>query len=120
MSRLSKELIDKACSVIKSGCTQRTAAEYIGVSEECLSRWKTKNAWVRSKIDKAQAGTKVAMVNMIAEAGKLDWKAIAWILERNFPDDFALKQKLEHSGAGGGPIQMTFISGLPRRGEAVE
>ncbi len=41
----------------------------------------------------------------IEELTPPNWTAAAWYLERKFPDRWAKKQKLEHSGPGGGPIQ---------------
>jgi hypothetical protein len=38
-------------------------------------------------------------------AGAEDWRAAAWLLERLFPKDFALRQVLEHIGKDGGAIQ---------------
>jgi hypothetical protein len=40
-----------------------------------------------------------------ASADSRTWQAAAWLLERLHPDEFALKTRQEHTGAGGGPIQ---------------
>lgn len=56
----------------------------------------------------------------IAEAGTKrnegEWQALAWQLERRFPQWFGRKARLEHTGPGGGPIrhEHAVVLAIPR------
>jgi hypothetical protein len=63
-----------------------------------------------------KAENTVALVNNIKNAGRetKNWTANAWLLERTNPDEFGQKQRVEHTGANGGPITHKLLS-LDRR-----
>ena len=46
------------------------------------------------------------LVSCVRDAGKRDWRAAAWLLERRHKEDFAKPQQIEHSGPGGGPVEV--------------
>lgn len=47
-------------------------------------------------------------VKKVSKASAKDWKAAAWLLKCRDRDNFREKQEIEHTGAGGGPIGVTF------------
>ena len=85
--------------------------------------------WIENKIDfidaikKAESKFKQKNIEIIQNAamirqspdGKIiqgQWTAAAWLLERKFRDEFAIKQNIEHSGEIKNkiePIQIEFI-----------
>lgn len=54
------------------------------------------------------------MVQEVRKAGREDWRAIAWLLERMFPERFCVKQLLEVSGPDGAPITVQQAEPLVR------
>jgi hypothetical protein len=38
-----------------------------------------------------------------------DWQADAWHLERRLPDQWGRKERLEHTGMAGGPLQIQVV-----------
>lgn len=58
---------------------------------------------------KAQAQAVADAITDIREAGKKDWKARAWWLERTHPDMFGRQQTIQHSGPQGGPLEITAV-----------
>lgn len=67
-------------------------------------------------IDKAAQGYDVTVVKETVSNGvvidrevknsrRFDWQAAAWRLERKFPDRWGRRERVEHSGPGGKPIQ---------------
>ena len=59
----------------------------------------------RAKAERIQS--RLALIDKAADGG--NWTAAAWELERSDPDNFSLKQKIEHSGTPGEPIQVEII-----------
>lgn len=47
-----------------------------------------------------------------------DWRADAWWLERRFPEEWGISQKLIHTGKDGGPIQSEDLTETPEQAEA--
>lgn len=58
---------------------------------------------------KAKAQATVDALTGIIDAGKKDWKAYAWYLERTAPDEFGRKQSIQHSGPDGGPMEIATV-----------
>lgn len=45
---------------------------------------------------------------------EIDWRAGAWLLERKFPERYGNRQRVEHTGADGGPIRSTAAPDLSK------
>ena len=87
-----------------AGCLNKDIAAYIGVAEETFSRWvnhpKTENQrQLGQSLKRAEAKRKRDLLGMIynAAASKKDskWQAAAWLLERQYPDEFAQRQRVQ-------------------------
>lgn len=110
--KLTRDGIAKAVQMKKAGVLHRDIAAYIGVSEETFSRWinhpRTDNQrQLRQAIKKAEAERKAALLTMIynAATSPKTWQAAAWLLERQYPDEFAKRPPAPpESGAEGAPV----------------
>lgn len=113
---------------IRQGVPIKHASETFGVSENTFHAWRSEGAAARELLAKGEKLTKRQQwcvgflkqldsarsdfvdkgVKIIQKAAKKDWKAASWLLTRRDPDNFREKQEIEHTGAGGGPIGVTF------------
>jgi hypothetical protein len=104
-SKLTGDLQGKLVEAIASGLPLKSAAAIAGICYETLNRWKKKgesqNAGPEYRqfchaLEQANAAAMQYHLQNIAEKGKDDWRASAWILERRFRTDFG-KDQIEQS-----------------------
>lgn len=100
--KLTKDDIREAVSMKKAGCMDKDIAAYIGVRADTFSKWvnnpKTENQrQLVQALRKAESERKRNLLGMIfnAAADKKDpkWQAAAWLLERQYPDEFGQRQR---------------------------
>lgn len=98
-SLFTEEREAKIIDAIRRGLTYKGAAAYAGISYSTFHRWKTDgksdfNLGVESvlcefwkALQEANGEAQLRFVSNIGDsAGKGDWRAAAWMLERRFPD----------------------------------
>lgn len=85
----------------KAGVLHKDIAAYVGVTEFTFSRWindpKTENQrQLAQALKKAEAARKRDLLAMIYNAATdpKRWQAAAWLLERQYPDEFAQQQRV--------------------------
>lgn len=98
------KIIKAICAHIEMGVTQRDAAALEDVAEDTFYTWMKKPEF-SEPIKKARLLCKARNVKLISKAAITRWQAAAWSLERTYPEDYALRARLEHTGKGGGPIR---------------
>lgn len=89
---------ERQASILKDladGQTRACAAERAGIGERTLARWVSKGrrgeepyAAFVAAIKKAERDAEAEAVNDIRQAGKKNWTARAWWLERKFPESW--------------------------------
>jgi len=115
---LTPELQEKIVQAIKAGNYIETASAYAGINKTTLYDWlkrgskETDGIYVEfsNAVEKALADAEVRDVAIIAKAADTYWQASAWRLERKFPKRWGRKDRLEHTGKDGEPIQTTQVS----------
>lgn len=113
-TKLTPELSREICDYVRMGNYVETAAAIAGISKDSIYRWLKKGANAKSGIfrefsdavKKAQAEAEARDVGLIGRAAKDQWQAAAWRLERKFPDRWGRKDRVEHTGRDGQPIQI--------------
>lgn len=127
---------------IRLGNFVETAAVAAGVKADTMRKWVNAGRRMRRRMDagevvtpmeeqlarfaegytSAQSEAEEIAVNAITAAGKKDWRALAWRLERIHPDRFARRERIEHSSPGGGPLlpQAAAVLFLPPNGRDVD
>jgi transcriptional regulator with XRE-family HTH domain len=112
-TKYTPELARDIVRTLASGVPKRYAAEANGVSKTTLNEWENGRGGIpkseiqefQAAIARASAQAVIARVARIAKAGiDGDWKADAWYLEHVHSDDFAGREKHEHSGPEGAPF----------------
>lgn len=119
-SKLTPEIQEKICQLLKAGNTFRTACEVAGVGWSTGREWRTRGedrhsaregdedyaafAAAVQKAEEEAAARNVALIQKAAANGT--WQAAAWWLERKFPGEWARIDRHEHTGPRGGPIQL--------------
>jgi hypothetical protein len=78
---------EKLLQALKAGNTRRASAAYAEVSHETFYAW-LKDLTFSDAVTRAEAHAEVSWETGIAQAGKKDWRALAWLLERRFGADW--------------------------------
>lgn len=56
--------------------------------------------------------SEVLHLGLVTRAAREDvrqWGAAAWLLERRFPERWGRRDQVEHTGRGGGPIEVRVV-----------
>jgi hypothetical protein len=93
---MNARMLDTLCAVIReTGASDSAAAARVGVHPSTVSRWKRDFPDVAILLRAAREEFRSAMLAVIlaeAAAGHArSWRAAAWLLERVFPEDYALR-----------------------------
>ena len=117
-TKLTPELQATIVAYVRGGGYVETAASAAGIDKTTLYDWLKRGAVepgiyreFSNAVQKAMGEsemTDVARINKAASEGQ--WQASAWRLERKFPARWGRKDRIEHSGADGGPIKATVVS----------
>ncbi|BER92698.1 transposase [Atrimonas thermophila] len=106
-TKLTPELIERARELKARGLSNEALAAALGISEGTFYNWKSKAEKRKSgvflefleAIKKGEREFEAACVNGIFEQGqKGNWQALAWLLERLFPERYSKKDvtTIEH------------------------
>ena len=116
-TKYTPETVDKITQAIRLGATYKLACDYAGISEDTFYQWRnTKSEFSEAiKLAEGEGALKsLAVIERAANGVKGEdgeyilaptWQAAAWKLERRYPDMYG-KQRLELTGANGGPVQV--------------
>jgi transposase len=105
-TKLTMELQNKLCELLKWGNYIETACAYCQVSKTTLYEWmKLGNREEEgihrdflNAVHSAMAEAEMRDVQNIFNAAKTDWKASAWRLERKFPKKWGRQERLSDDG----------------------
>jgi len=94
-ARLGREI----CARVKGGATVRVAAQTLGIARSTIYSWRELGrdgrepyADFAARLERAQAGAEIHVMQQIVAAAASDWRAGAWWLERRFPKRWGLRQ----------------------------
>ena len=87
-TKATPALVEAILADIARGLTREQACAFNGVSASALREWEKRFPDLRAK---AQGLRKAALLQRIESSS--DWKAAAWLLERNFPEEFGKQQR---------------------------
>ncbi len=106
-SKLTPETEERILNAIRCGAPNKVACAAAGIGERTLYQWEEKArdqpdseyAQFAQKLTRAREEGITARLAIVMKAAKVDWRAAAWLLERDLPDLFSLKYRVEHSAA---------------------
>lgn len=112
-SKLDDACVDRICDRIARGEFKKHACQAEGVSDETLRLLEREDATIAAATAEAHSRGVEAMREKLDTAD--DWKRAAWELERFDREAYAppkqqVESKNEHTGAGGGGVQILFGS----------
>ena len=94
---------------LEAGHTYKAACASAGLSEDAFARYRAEYADFADDVRQAEAKAAIRLVGQILEAGDKDWRALAWWLERRFPEEWGRKSRTIQTGVDGGPIAVQDI-----------
>jgi hypothetical protein len=106
-SKLTPDATERLLAAIRAGATRRDAALAAGIHRRTFERWMTRAAEpsapaeyaaFAASIERAEAEGRVALGAIITRAARKDWRAAAHLLAVRDPDNWAKREKVEHSG----------------------
>lgn len=120
-TKLTPEIENVIIDSVSMGNFIETACAVAGIHKDTLYHWlklaeerpKSVYGQFRDKLRKAQAEAESDAVTLITSAGTTQWQALAWRLERMYPEKWGNRLKVdsksEHSGPNGGPIESRHV-----------
>ena len=107
--KLTPELQDQIVTLIRRGVSRELACGAVGISSRTLRRWLDRASdngprrrafkEFRAAVEQAEAQVETALVGGVVHAGKKDWRALAWYLERRFGVRWNPKRQANEAGA---------------------
>ena len=99
-SKLDDLVAQRIVQAVETGAPWYMAAAAGGVCRATLKAWKARArngeepyAAFLARLEKAEANGAVAMLDVIQDAArKGTWQAAAWVMERRYPKQFALRR----------------------------
>jgi transposase len=106
-TKLTPELIGQIETSLQSHVSIITTCDLVGISQETFFRWLREGEAATSgskrefyeTVKRARAMSRVMLVSQISKDPS--WQAKAWILERQYPEEFGRRQLIAHAGADG-------------------
>lgn len=94
-NKATPRTVEIILDAISCGLTQRDASTLAGISEDTLSLWKRQDSDFSEQMRQKEIEYKSSLITSIKKAGEKSWQANAWLLERKYKEEFALKSTLE-------------------------
>lgn len=113
-TKLDPDVADRLVLMVRAGNYLETAAAACGLSVSTVRDWIRKGQRAGSgplfdlarRIEVAQGESEALDVNKLLQHGQKDWRALAWRLERRFPERWREVAESMHTGRDGGPIEI--------------
>lgn len=80
-------------ALLRSGCSKRRAAAYVGVDESTIRRAEREDPEFAIEVAKASTQFEVDLVTKMRVQADNSWRAAAWLLERRLPEEFGRPPK---------------------------
>lgn len=97
-AQLTPEVAEQLLSLLRAGAHPTVACEAAGVDPAAFQRWMRRGTSskdrprdrpfreLRARVERARAEAEARAIAQVARAGGDDWRAAAWLLERQYPE----------------------------------
>lgn len=93
---------------IAAGLSNKDACLFACVKWDTFRNRKRRDPQLAEDVRRARVQGKAANIKIIRDAARGgDWKAAAWLLSKQYPEEYAERHKHEVTGKGGGAIQVS-------------
>jgi hypothetical protein len=107
---IKKGQFDLLYKALGLGLNAKDSCIYADISGDTYYKRIKKNPAFAKAVEKATLQPKMRALANIQKAAAVSWQASAWLLERKFSDEFALKNKTEITGKDGSPLVIERVS----------
>lgn len=98
-SKLTPERSEAVLRAIRQGMSLRQAAAATGISHTTITRWAARSVRFRDALMQAEAQfIQVCIAGILKQGLKGmpgSWQALAWLLERRYPDQYGRNARLD-------------------------
>jgi hypothetical protein len=94
------KMLATICQLVQKGLSIPHAAEKVHVHHTTIGRWRQDDPEFDAALRAAEAAFIEEQTQNIRGAGKRNWQASAWLLERKWPQFFSQPQIQLHMGVG--------------------
>ena len=113
---VTDEIISEVETLASKGLTTAQIGDVLGVNERTVYRYKKNDSRFSQAIKEGQAKGIETISNALFKAGKDgNVTAMIFFLKNRAPAEWRDKQDLEHTGPGGGPIQLIKSDMTPQQ-----
>lgn len=109
MKRTEKKVAELVAAV-ETGVSIESACAMVGIHRSTWYEWRERPE-IEARLDRALAVAESRLLDSIREAGRDDWRASAWILERRYPETWSKRSEVQAAGS---------VEVVVRRGEKVD
>jgi hypothetical protein len=100
-TKLEPQTVDRICDILRAGGYLKVAVAAAGIGTSTFHEWMERGdpegtkkidqpfREFRARVEQSRAEGETRNVTLVATAAAKDWKAAAWLLERQFPDRWA-------------------------------
>lgn len=115
-SKLTPEVKRRLLDAIRAGNYYEPACRFAGIGLSTFYRWMERGEEAktgqyrefREEVLRAESEAEARMVAQWQAQIPQDWRAARDFLARRYPNRWAGREKVEHMGEGGGPIELDF------------
>lgn len=126
-TKLAPEVQEKILTALRAGNWRGVACTWAGIAQRTFREWmahgkahpESAHGAFRRQVLEAEKSAEMRMVALVMKAAVGDARHAEWWLERKANPRWGRRDKLEHAGAGGGPLEVV-VRVLAAEGEDAE
>jgi hypothetical protein len=119
-SKLTPELVEQLCAVLRKGHTYRAACARSGIDDRTFRDWMAEGLEARTgpkwglylAVREAEGEGEASLTDIVRDAAEIDPQYAKWLLERRHPVDWARKEQIAVTGGEGKALEVSVVREL--------